>query len=51
MDWKTLAGDPMAIATVLTALTALLAELRKWLRPAPLHAKTSPPRKIDSDKG
>jgi hypothetical protein len=48
MDWKTLAGDAMAIATV---LTALLGELRKWRRPASVRAKTSPPRKIDSDKG
>ena len=50
MDWKTLAGDPIAMATVLTALTALLAQLRKWRRPASVRAKTSPPRKINSDK-
>jgi hypothetical protein len=50
MDWKMLVGDVMAMATVLTALTALLAELRKWRRPAPVRAKISRPRKPDSDK-
>jgi len=51
MDWKTFVGDAMAFTTVITALTALLTELRKWRRPASVRAKTSPPRKFNSDKG
>ncbi len=33
MEWGTFAADAAAVAAILTAVTALLGELRKWRRP------------------
>ncbi len=40
MDWGSLAGDATAAAAVLTAMTALLGELRKWRKPPPTGRKS-----------
>ena len=39
MEWGTFAADAAALVAVLTSVTALLGELRKWRRPPTRQAR------------